>query len=154
MAGMAPEDSRRVVLQMGVSLDGFVASAPDGSGQSTPVFARSAEQPAELDGGWDLPPEVPELTQRKLAWLRDAGTQIMGRVTYEQIAAFWPSAIDAYAAPMNDLPKVVSSKTLEHADWPESRIARGDLTDEIASLKREPGKDTREDRSRPSRAAG
>jgi hypothetical protein len=56
---------------MGVSLDGFVASAPDGSGQSTPVFARSTEQPAELDGGWDLPPEAPKLTQRKLARLRD-----------------------------------------------------------------------------------
>jgi dihydrofolate reductase len=33
------------------------------------------------------------------------------------------------------------TKTLQHADWPESRIASGDLADEIAKLKSEPGKD-------------
>jgi len=42
---------------------------------------------------------------------------------------------------MNEIPKIVFSRTLEHADWPESRIARGELADEIASLKREPGRD-------------
>jgi dihydrofolate reductase len=35
----------------------------------------------------------------------------------------------------------VFSRTLERADWADSRIARGDLTQEIATLKREPGKD-------------
>jgi dihydrofolate reductase len=42
---------------------------------------------------------------------------------------------------MNEIPKVVFSKTLERADWPETRIARGDLREEIEALKREPGKD-------------
>jgi hypothetical protein len=42
---------------------------------------------------------------------------------------------------MNEIPKVVFSKTLERADWPETRIARGDLAKEIARLKREPGND-------------
>jgi dihydrofolate reductase len=65
----------------------------------------------------------------------------MGRTTYEEMAEFWPTSDDAYAAPMNDIPKVVFSKTLKQAAWRESRIARGDLTDEIAQLKREPGKD-------------
>jgi dihydrofolate reductase len=46
-----------------------------------------------------------------------------------------------YAAPMNEIPKVVFSKTLERADWPESPIARGELAAEVMSLKREPGKD-------------
>ena len=40
---------------------------------------------------------------------------------------------------MNDIPKVVFSKTLQTADWPESRIARGDTAEEIARLKAEPG---------------
>jgi hypothetical protein len=40
---------------------------------------------------------------------------------------------------MNDIPKVVFSKTLKQAAWRESRIARGELIDEIARLKREPG---------------
>jgi len=42
---------------------------------------------------------------------------------------------------MNEIPKVVFSKTLQHADWPETRIASGDLADEIGRLKREPGND-------------
>jgi dihydrofolate reductase len=65
----------------------------------------------------------------------------MGRVTYEQMAGHWPTATDDYAAPMNDIPKVVFSKTLPTADWAGSRIARGDLTQEIAALKSEPGGD-------------
>jgi dihydrofolate reductase len=40
---------------------------------------------------------------------------------------------------MNKLPKVVFSKTLPAAEWAGSRIAGGDLTEEIAALKRESG---------------
>jgi dihydrofolate reductase len=65
----------------------------------------------------------------------------MGRNTYEEMAEFWPVSDDAYAAPMNELPKVVFSRTLERAEWANSRIARGELAQEIATLKREPGKD-------------
>lgn len=42
---------------------------------------------------------------------------------------------------MNETPKVVFSRTLERADWAQSRIARGELAEEIAELKRAPGKD-------------
>jgi len=42
---------------------------------------------------------------------------------------------------MNNIPKVVFSKTLTKAEWKESRIARGDLGEEIARLKSEPGKE-------------
>ena len=42
---------------------------------------------------------------------------------------------------MNEIPKVVFSRTLEHADWPETRIASGDLAEEIGQLKRERGND-------------
>jgi dihydrofolate reductase len=115
---------RKLVLQMGVSLDGLVSrTGRHGS------------------GGWGLPPEDPALKERKLAWLGDTGLHLMGRNTYEEMAEFWPTSDDAYAAPMNDIPKVVFSKSLERADWADSRIARGDLADEIAKLKREPGKD-------------
>src|SRR5215218_10307851 len=40
---------------------------------------------------------------------------------------------------MNEIPKVVFSKTLDEATWPESSIARGDLAHEIATLRRQPG---------------
>jgi dihydrofolate reductase len=36
----------------------------------------------------------------------------MGRVTYEEMAGFWPTSDDEYAVPMNDIPKVVFSQTL------------------------------------------
>ncbi len=109
---------RRVVLMMTASIDGFVV-APKGHA-----------------GGL---PEPDELKRWKLARIRGAGTHIMGRVTYEEMASFWPTSSDDYAAPMNDIPKVVFSKTLEDASWPVSRIARGDLVDEIGALKNEAG---------------
>jgi dihydrofolate reductase len=50
----------------------------------------------------------------------------------------WPPSAGA----MNDIPKVVLSRTLQSADdWPETRIARGDTAEEIAKLKAEPGRD-------------
>jgi len=111
---------RPVVLQMGVTVDGYVA----GTGS---------------EGDWGLPAEHPDVRAWKVASLRQAGTHIMGRVTYEQMAAHWPAAAGDYAALMNDLPKVVFSKTLPAAEWAGSRIARGDLPGEIATLKSEPG---------------
>jgi dihydrofolate reductase len=63
----------------------------------------------------------------------------MGRVTYEEMAGHWPTSTDDYAVPMNEIPKVVFSKTLDEAAWAGSSIARGDLADEIADLRRQPG---------------
>ncbi|MBZ9882790.1 dihydrofolate reductase family protein [Mesorhizobium sp. CA10] len=63
----------------------------------------------------------------------------MGRVSYEEMGPYWQKSEDAYAAPMNDIPKVVFSKTLKEATWPESTIAKGDLHEEIAKLKKQPG---------------
>jgi dihydrofolate reductase len=122
------EASRKLILQMGISVDGFVA-VPSGNGL-TPVME---------EGG--LEAEDPELTRTKVAWAWEAGAHLMGRVTYEEMASYWPSSTHDYAAPMNEIPKVVFSKSIERAEWPESRIARGDLAEEIASLKDIAGKD-------------
>ena len=115
---------RKLVLSMGMSLDGLVA------------------RPGRFGaGGWGLPPDDPALKERKLGGMNDVDLHLMGRNAYEEMAGFWPISDDAYAAPMNEIPKVVFSRTLERADWAESRIARGELAGEIATLKREPGKD-------------
>jgi dihydrofolate reductase len=110
----------RLVLQMGISIDGFVA-ATDGS------------QP------WLGEPEDDAAKQWKLQTVRGAEAHLMGRVTYQDMAAHWPGSDSEYAAPMNDIPKVVFSKTLQTAEWPESRIARGDLVEEIERIKAQPG---------------
>jgi dihydrofolate reductase len=81
----------------------------------------------------------PDVRAWKVASLLKVGTHIMGRVTYEQMAAYWPNATGEYAEFMNKLPKVVFSKTLPAAEWAGSRIARGDLTEEITALKNESG---------------
>jgi dihydrofolate reductase len=117
---------RKLALMMGISLDGLVA-------RPSPYGA----------GGWGVPPEDAALKARKLAWLAEAGTHLMGRVTYQEMSGFWPTSDDEYAAPMNELPKVVFSKTLTEAEatWPGSTIASGELAVEVAALKQAPGKD-------------
>jgi len=105
---------------MGVTLDGFIHGA------------KGYED-------WGLPAEEDDVVEWKATSLRGAGTHIMGRTSYEEMASVWPKSTGIYADLMNDIPKVVFSKTLTHADWRESRIASGELADEIDELKREPG---------------
>jgi dihydrofolate reductase len=105
---------------MGVTLDGFVHGS------------KGYED-------WGLPPEEDDVVAWKVASLREAGTHIMGRPTYEAMAAVWPNETGVYGDVMNEIPKVVFSSTLTRADWAESRIASGDLAEDIDRLKREPG---------------
>lgn len=119
---------RKLVLQQGaISLDGYICEEGTEFWRS---FGPAALPPAPDDDEYD---------DYFLTTLRRAGTHIMGRVTYQSMAETWPASSDPVAAIMNDVPKVVFSKTLESADWPESRIARGDTADEIARLRAEPG---------------
>ncbi len=71
-------------------------------------------------------------------------TIVFGRKTYEMMASFWTSA-EAKDVPetpmMNELPKVVFSRTLKKVDWQSSRLAKGDVVEEITKLKAAPGKD-------------
>src|SRR5258708_2294265 len=88
-------------------------------------------------------PEGAELKQWKLDHISKAGAHLMGRTSYQEMSSYWPQSDDEYAAPMNDIPKVVFSKTLSDAEaiWPVTRVARGDLATEIATIKAEPGPD-------------
>ena len=113
---------RRVVLSFWISLDGY-----------------SCDEGTEL---YRLMQELPDDEQHDeyfVSELRQAGTHIMGRVTYEGWAEFWPKSDHPVAGVMNGIPKVVFSSTLRSASWPESRIASGDTAEEIARLKAEPG---------------
>jgi dihydrofolate reductase/predicted enzyme related to lactoylglutathione lyase len=84
----------------------------------------------------------PEQEEYFVEQLWDAGAFLMGRTSYEMMAPYWPTSDHPSAKAMNEIPKVVFSRTLKSADeWPETRIASGDTADEIAELKAEPGKD-------------
>jgi dihydrofolate reductase len=113
---------RNVVLKMDVSLDGFVGTS---SGEVDWIFSSVDD----------------ELRAYRLDMLWRAGVHIMGRRTYEDMAAYWPTSDHPYAAPMNELPKVVFSKTLQEATWKDSQVASGGTGEELAQLKQQAGKD-------------
>jgi dihydrofolate reductase len=71
---------------------------------------------------------------------------LFGRITYELMAGYWPTARAAWDNPiiaerMNSLPKVVFSRTLEQASWNNTRLVRSDPPAEVRKLKNEPGPD-------------
>jgi dihydrofolate reductase len=87
-----------------------------------------------------------EFNQFAIEQTGTAGALLFGRRTYELMAGYWPTRQAVHDDPqvaglMNSLPKVVFSHTLRKADWNNTRIASGDLKDEIAALKAEPGSD-------------
>ncbi len=75
---------------------------------------------------------------------KGGGTLIFGRVTYELMAGFWPTPqaqqmLPVVAERMNNLEKVVFSKTLKKLAWTNARLAKRDLLAEIRKLKAESG---------------
>lgn len=72
------------------------------------------------------------------------GTLLFGRVTYELMASYWPTAVaeqrdPAVAAGMNSMSKVVFSRSLSTASWNNTKLVKGDLVSEIRKMKNEPG---------------
>src|SRR5579862_551145 len=65
------------------------------------------------------------------AWLSGslgrAGVHVVGRVTYEGMAKYFPTATGPIADAMNRIPKVVFSRTLQSADWTDTTIVSGDI---------------------------
>jgi dihydrofolate reductase len=73
------------------------------------------------------------------------GVLLLGRITYELMASYWPTqhAIQndpIVAKQMNDLPKVVFSRTMDKVSWNNTRLAKGDMVAEIRKMKKESGK--------------
>jgi dihydrofolate reductase len=72
------------------------------------------------------------------------GVLLFGRKTYDLMASFWPTK-QAYdmmpqvAEGMNNLPKVVFSRSMDKADWNNTRLIKENLIDEVRKMKSEPG---------------
>jgi dihydrofolate reductase len=71
---------------------------------------------------------------------------LFGRMTYQQMASFWPTPAAMQMAPvtadgMNKSEKIVFSRTLEKADWKNTRLVKDDLIGTVKKLKEEPGND-------------
>lgn len=87
------------------------------------------------------------LAKAVIQGMTEAGAFLLGRRTYEIFEAYWPIApeeVQAFADPLNSLPKLVVSKTLrEPLAWNNSTLIAGDVVKEVAKLKRQSGNDLR-----------
>src|SRR6266545_281572 len=113
---------RKVVLQMQMSLDGFVG-----------------DRDGKVD--WIFPVFDDEFNAWGVESLWQAGVHVMGGVTGRALAGYWPHPTEArdepFAQAMNETPKVVFSNSIDYLDWDQTRIARGDLAEEMNRLKQE-----------------
>jgi dihydrofolate reductase len=82
-------------------------------------------------------PEDPAEDVRGNEFYAGADLHIMGRVVYQGMAGYFPTATDhPHADLLNAARKVVFSRTLETADWANTTITSGDLAEEVDKLRR------------------
>jgi len=126
---------RKVVLSMTMSLDGFTAG-PNDEMDWLPPFGDEELWKDMHQGMWDQ--------------LRVTDTLILGLKTYQIWENYWPAAGANPASTKNDIEfsryaeetqKIVFSTTLEKAGWKNSRLVKGNIAEEVARLKQQPGKD-------------
>ena len=125
---------RKLIVKMSMSMDGFVSGV---KGEKDWVFKTGDEESA----AWSV------------AVIQQGGLIIMGRTTFETLAAYWPTATGPFAKPMNEIPKAVftqkgfkgidagqAEQSPAMASWAGARVFDGDLAAEIKALKAESGK--------------
>ena len=71
---------------------------------------------------------------------------VFGRVTYQGMAGFWPTPFaletdPVIAGKMNSASKIVISRTLDKAEWNNTRLIKDNVAQEMARLKQQPGQD-------------
>ncbi|MBI3135690.1 MAG: dihydrofolate reductase [Bacteroidetes bacterium] len=118
---------RKIKLQMQMTINGYVAQ-PNGKND------------------WMTWNPDDELTAFIASMLDTSDTLLLGRKTAEGIIKFWETtAIEnpthPFAKKIAAIPKVVFTKTLDKSSWNNTRLAKGNLADEIARLKEQNGKD-------------
>jgi dihydrofolate reductase len=117
---------RKLIASMNVTLDGFI-SGPGG----------------ELD--WHFPLWNDEMLRCVHEQLSHMDTILLGRVTYQAMAAYWPGAgregSPSLSGMMNNYAKVVFSRTLSTVEWHNARLVNRNMEEEIRKLKTLAGKD-------------
>jgi dihydrofolate reductase len=89
-------------------------------------------------GGWvGLIKDSPQLGKLALDEALGAEAFLLGRRSYEWLAARWPSRSGELADRLNSLPKYVVSSTLEEPKWNNSAVLKGDVLSEVSKLKQE-----------------
>ena len=115
-----------------LSLDG-VMQAPGAPDEDTEGGFRH--------GGWQRPYFDEVMTEAAARGMAETDAYLFGRKTYEHMAAYWPNAPgdDPFAKHLNNTSKYVASRTLRTLDWQSSTLLEGDVAEEVAALKQQPG---------------
>jgi dihydrofolate reductase len=117
---------RKIIVSEFITLDGVV-EAPGGNETPHP------------HAGWMFKYSSPESGKYKVDELSSVDALLLGKNTYENFAAFWPSQTDAgFGVPINRMPKYVVSRSLQKAEWNNSHILR-DVAADVAALKKSDG---------------
>ena len=111
---------RKVVFQMSITLDGFVAGP---NGEMDWLFSASDKTSRDY---------VDNL-------LNQSDHILLGRNMAPGFLDYWPKDTTEFGAKINRLPKTIFSKTLDKVEGPDVTVAK-DIASEIAKLKSEPGK--------------
>jgi dihydrofolate reductase len=117
---------RKIILFNLVTLDGYF------------------EGPNKWDIEWHRVDD--EFNQFGVEQLSQADGLIFGRVTYQGMASYWPTPAalqddPIVAARMNSIAKYVFTRTLDHLDWSNSILVKGDAVLELQKMKEQSGKD-------------
>ena len=89
-------------------------------------------------GGWvGLISNSPQLGQLALDEAQAQQAFLLGRRTYEWLAARWPSRSGALADRLNSLPKYVVSATLNEPTWNNSTVLAGEVVSEVSALRQQ-----------------
>jgi dihydrofolate reductase len=114
----------KIVVSQNVSLDGVMQSPG-----STDVPFKYRGWAVDFDGG-------PESDRFQLEQAQSAGALLLGRVTYQAMHAFWPTAEGEFADRLNQLPKFVVSSTLTDLPW-NATVLGDDWPGVVARLRME-----------------
>ena len=114
----------KIIMSENVSLDGVIEDPAGDEGFRV--------------GGWvGRIADRPEVAKVTLDEALAAEALLLGRRSYEWLAARWPSRTGALADRLNSVPKYVVSSTLEEPTWNNSTVLKGDVVTEVSKLKQE-----------------
>ena len=91
-----------------------------------------------------------EIHQHYSDALNNAGTLIYGRITYQLMESYWPSVVkeptgekatDEFAVAIDNIQKIVFSRTLKNVEWKNSILKKELIKEEILELKQQSGKE-------------
>lgn len=118
---------RKIIVSEFITLDGVI-EAPGGNETNHP------------HGGWQFQYRDAGAGQYKIDELNSVDAILLGRKTFDQFSAYWPTQTGAFGDPINKYAKYVVSSTLQKADWNNSHILR-DVAKDVAALKQTNGGD-------------